>query len=155
MNLKMIRRTEKILLMTSFEDIMNNEKDEEGENMRLILMTSFEHLRNDRTLGQQERSLLFNDLSSKKWKVFTLSGLWNYLLISFTIMILWPFLERKTNYDDWWCFCDHLLSIFFIFESSHLNIFCFFSFLNWHHTRTAPKLWSIVIITTMQWWFLW
>ena len=64
-----------ILLMTSFEDIMNNEKDEEGENMRLILMTSFEHLRNDRTLGQQERSLLFNDLSSKKWKVFTLSCL--------------------------------------------------------------------------------
>merc|ERR550532_1156180 len=70
-----------ILLMTSFEDLVNNKKDEEGENMRLILMTSFEHLRNDRTLGQQERSLLFND----------------------------P------------------------------NIFCFFSFLNGHHTnRTAP-----------------
>ena len=144
--------------MTSFEDIMNNEKDEEGENMRLILMTSFEHLRNDRTLGQQERSLLFNDLSSKKWKVFTLSGLWNYLLISFTIMILWPFLdflhERQIMMIYgyfviiYWVFC--------VFESSHLNIFCFFSFLNGHHTnRTTPKLWSTVIITTMQWWFLW
>ena len=32
--------------------------------------------------------------------------------------------------------------------SSHLNIFCFFSFVNGHLiNRTTPKLWSIVITT--------
>ena len=71
MNLKMRRTTKmKAILMTCFEHLMNNCKHEGGGG---ILMTSLEHLRNDGTLSQQERSLLFNDLSSKKGKVFTLS----------------------------------------------------------------------------------
>ena len=49
---------------------MNNQKHKVGENMRMILMTSFEHLRNDRTLSQQERGLLFNDLQQQEMESF-------------------------------------------------------------------------------------